>query len=377
MIACALACAQAVGALAAGEPQPAPPGTQWNVCVSQGFDALCALNVLSGDEYYVSKYPVEAREFASAPYEGARRAAARLKTVIKDENGGIVSALLTLLFSGGPDSTLDAVLASARHPAPLEAAFRASPYWDQDSWDQFLRVRPTIVTALEEMKQAGFVQTWESHLGVAAEGRVDSMRAELSRYDVLGEQERLVGHRLQEGRIEVVLLWYSRPHGIRVQGSRFLTNVGYSTSIVLRNAAHEPLHPPFDAVNPRVAAAIATLSQDSLLVRIVRDHDRSFGYTSIDGYIDEDAVQALEQTVSERLGIARPAGERWRQGDDGMHLLAAAIYDLMRESGFVERGGKFDEWFAEAVAAGRLNPAEIRRRAGNVVGDEAVARWSP
>jgi hypothetical protein len=201
------------------------------------------------------------------------------------------------------------------------------------------------------------------------------MRVELSRYDVLGEQERLMGHPLQDGRIEVVLLWYSRPHGIRVQGSRFLTNVGYPTSVVLRNAAHEPLHPPFDASDPGIVEAVATLSQDSMLVRIVRDHDRSFGYTTIDGYIDEDAVQALEQTVSERLGIARPAGERWRQSDDGMHLLAAAIYDLMRESGFVQSGGRFDRWLADAVARGQLSPAEIQRRAGNVVGPEAVDRW--
>ena len=31
-----------------------------------------------------------------------------------------------LVFSGGPDSTLDAVLASARHPSGLGSAFRAS-----------------------------------------------------------------------------------------------------------------------------------------------------------------------------------------------------------------------------------------------------------
>jgi hypothetical protein len=54
-----------------------PAGTRWTVRTSQGFDALCALNVLSGDEYYVKQYPAEAKEFARPAYEGARRAALR------------------------------------------------------------------------------------------------------------------------------------------------------------------------------------------------------------------------------------------------------------------------------------------------------------
>jgi hypothetical protein len=107
----------------------------------------------------------------------------------------------------------------------------------------------------------------------------------------------------------------------------------------------------------------------------VRGHNPAFGYTTVSGYVEEDAVQALEQVVSERLGFAHPAGDRWREGDDGMHVLAAAIYDLMRETGFAEKGGRFEKWFIDMVAAGRLIPSEVDRRARTVVGDEAVQRW--
>ena len=89
-------------------------GTRWDVRTSQGFDALCALNLLSGDPYYLEQYPDEAKEFATPAYAPAREAAAELKRIIKDKNGGIVSAHLTLVLSGGPDSTLAAVLASAQ-----------------------------------------------------------------------------------------------------------------------------------------------------------------------------------------------------------------------------------------------------------------------
>lgn len=350
-------------------------GTDWKTRTSEGFDALCALNLLSGDSYYLEKYPEEAKSFAAPRYAAARRAAGRLKKVIKDEDGGIVSAFLTLVFSGGPDSTLAAILASARAPAPLRASLHASPFWSEDSWKRFERVRPDVIEALDSMRRAGFSKEWAALMSKGAPAGADSLAAELARYDVLGEQARLIGHELQHGCIEVILLHFSRPHGIRIQGGRFLTNIGYPASVVVRNAAHEPLHPPFDASDPRVANAVAEFSKDSLIVRIVRDHNPSFGYTTVGGYVEEDAVQALEQVVSERLGFAQPAGDRWRKGDDGMHVLAAALYDLMRETGFAERGGRFETWFADMVAAGRLSPGEVDRRARTVLGDAAVDRW--
>jgi len=58
-----------------------------------------------------------------------------------------------------------------------------------------------------------------------------------------------------------------------------------------------------------------------------------------------------------------------------MHLLAAALYDLMKDSGFAERGGSFQEWFVEQVSAGGLAPREVERRARAVVGDSLVKRW--
>lgn len=348
--------------------------THWDVRTSQGFDALCALNVLSGDDYYVKQYPDEAKAFAAPPYAHAREAARELKRVIKDQAGGIVSAFLTLIFSGGPDSSLTAILESAKHPAALEASFRASPFWSMESWDRFRRVRPAVIAAFEAMHRAGFETLW-AHLLGDPKARVETMRTDLARYDVLGEQERLIGHPLQGGHIEVILLWFSRPHGIRIQGGRFLTNIGYPTTVVLRNATHEPLHPPFDASDPQVAAAIATLGHDPLIAGIVAKHDSSFGYNTVAGYVDEDAVQAMEQIVCERLGVAKPAAERWPDADDGMHLLAAALYHLMKDSGFAERGGTFQKWFVEQVSAGELAPREVERCARAVMGDSLVERW--
>ena len=360
---------------AAARPDEQGSNTRWRVRTSEGFDALCALNILSGDPYYVAQYPADAPMFAEPRYDGARVVARQLKARIKDENGSIVSAFLTLVLSGGPDSTLDAVLESARHPVPLKRAFRRSPFWNDGSWTLFEGVRAQVVTALEQMKQAGFAQDWARGFDGDPVRRAAALKEQLAAHDVLGQQQRLIGTKLQDGVIEVILLRFSKPHGIRIQGGRFLTNMGYPVNIVLRNAAHEPLHPPFDARARRIAVAVAALSRDPLLSKIVAEHNPSFGYTTIAGYIEEDAVQALEQIVSERLGFARPAGERWRVDDDGMHVLAAALYGLMQEGAFARDGGVFADWLSSAVERGKLTPAEIERLARSVVGDDTVERW--
>lgn len=371
----ALCCAASAAVVSAGSAH-AENRTYWSVRTSEGFDALCAVNLLSGDPYYLEMYPADSTTFAEPRYERARRAAASLKAVIKDEQKGIISAFLTLIFSGGPDSTLAAVIGSANAPKSLETSFRGSAFASEESWRLFERVRPQVVEVLEAMRDAGFDDDWRARMGATGAARAESLRVQLARYDVLGEQGRLVGHALQNGRIDVILLYYSMPHGIRVQGSRFLTNVGYPLDVVLRNAAHEPLHPSFDAGAPDVRAAIDRLARDSLLARIVRTHDPAFGYTSLEGLVDEDAVQALEQVVSEHLGIAEPARSRWRESDDGMHVLAAAIYSLMQDTGFDSRGGRFERWFVAAVKQGRLSPAEIRRRAAAVLGDDVIRKWA-
>ena len=90
---------------------------------------------------------------------------------------------------------------------------------------------------------------------------------------------------------------------------------------------------------------------------------------------DESATQALDQIVADRMGFDQGPGARWRTADGGMHMLAAAIYQMLREDRFDRTGGNFAEWFDSAIDRGRFTPAEVKRRAAMIVGQDAVDRW--
>lgn len=366
--------------LASAAPSSEAPGgvskhdTSWKVRSSMGFDALCVLNVLSDDPYYVEKYPEEARMLQSGNYDAARKAARRLKAKLKDENGRIISAFLTLILSGGPDASIDDLLESVRSPAKLRSSLERSPFWSDGTWNLFEATREDVIGALDSLKQAGFETYWRSNIEPEVAKRSATLLDTLSKHDVTGELTRLRGDPIDPN-IEVIVLYFSRPHGIRIQGARFLTNAGYPAEIVLRNATHEVLHPTLDVPDPRAREVIARVGGTPLLSAIIAKHNRSFGYNSAPGLLDEDAVQALEQVASEHLGFALEAKKRWLTADEGMHVHAAVLYDLMRETGYAEHGGKFLDWLAARDSSGDLSADAIEKRARRFLGDEAVDRW--
>ena len=76
--------------------------------------------------------------------------------------------------------------------------------------------------------------------------------------------------------------------------------------------------------------------------RIVREHDPKWGYDTLEGLFNEDICQALDQLISEQLGVGRNPADRWRNNDDGMHVLAGALYGMLRQDRWIEKGGNLE-----------------------------------
>lgn len=70
------------------------------------------------------------------------------------------------------------------------------------------------------------------------------------------------------------MLYYSQPHGIKVAGTRFLTDVAWPFEIVLRNAVHKMMHPPYDlANNDELRNLLFLLKGDEFLMDKVLNHN--------------------------------------------------------------------------------------------------------
>lgn len=122
-------------------------------------------------------------------------------------------------------------------------------------------------------------------------------------------------------------------------------------------------------------AALEVLGRDPLIPKIVTDHDPRWGYTTLEGMLNEDLCQALDQMVSEALGVARNPADRWRMSDDGMHVLAAGIYGLLRDDRWSREGGSIEAWLLAAAQGGRLAPDSLHQAAARVLERPVDRLW--
>jgi hypothetical protein len=348
--------------------------TQWKVRGSEGFDALCFLGPLSGKPLYTRYYEAELAAFRPKFAPGAQAALDRLQKAA-DAKGWLLAPGLCTMLSAAPDATLDDILLAVREAQTrVLPGYKASQYWDQENWDVFLAGRADLLITLEGLRDAGFPELRRQYMELKLEPRVAALSAKLATMDVIAEQERLIGHKLEPG-IEIVLLWFSKPHGTRIQGQRFLSHVDYPEALTIRIAGHEILHPPFPMEGATAKAAIATLERDSLMQRVLKEHDPAFGYNTMEGILNEDTVQALDQIIAERLGVSNPPAKRWATADDGMHVLAAGLYGMLKADGYDRTGGNIEQWMDRAVKGGRLAPASLHAAASKVLEKPADQLW--
>ncbi len=348
--------------------------TIWLMKPSFKYDVLTFLNTLSGDPFYRKYYQKEFGHFDTLITPAARAAIASLKRKVRDESGNIISAFLSLYFSATDAETLDDMLATLKDSETMQKILRDTPYYSDDGWRLYNSVRPELKTIFQYLQEIDFTHYWREHVLPLATAKIKDIEPQLPRYNVIEEVERLLGHPLPSDTITVYMLYFSQPHGIRITGTRFLTDVAWPSSIVLRNAVHEMMHPPYILENDaELRKALELLKNDRYLMEKVEHHDPSFGYNSFDGFIEEDVVQALEQLVNDSLGIAVDARTRWKQNDDGMHVFAVALYGVMKEEQFGQSGQSIRDFLMRQVNEGRLKAGQIAGRYREFYG-EAVPR---
>lgn len=142
---------------------------------------------------------------------------------------------------------------------------------------------------------------------------------------------------------------------------RFLTHCSYPFRIVLRNAIHEMMHPPYDlARDAGLRAGLQSLRANAFLMDKVEHHNSSYGYNTLEGLEEEDCVQALEQIIAESFGMGGDPQRYWKRQDDGIHVLAVALYSLMKQENFLEKHEAFPVFLGRMIDSGALSNQRMK-----------------
>ena len=98
----------------AAQTAPLHATTEWQLQPSLKYDALCLLNALGGDSFYLHYYQAEYDHFHPLFTPEEQAAFVQLKHVIKDEGRSIISARLALYYSAVDDETLPQMVRTAQ-----------------------------------------------------------------------------------------------------------------------------------------------------------------------------------------------------------------------------------------------------------------------
>ncbi len=335
--------------------------TDWRIQPSFTLDTVCLLNVLTGDPFYVGYYKDEYARFEPQLTPDVRAALANLKRKIKDEDKNIISAFLALYFSATDDRNLNDMLDTLKNSEKMRENLKKTDFYSESGWQLYESVKSDLRTVFLFLKTIQFEDYWKQNILPKVERKIADIRKDLPKYNVVTKVERLLGFRLPSNKLTVYILNYSQPHGIRVTGLRFLTDAAYPFKIVMRNAVHEPMHPPYNLAREReLKETLDSLRADAFLMDKVNNHNPAFGYNSFEGFIEEDCVQALEQVINEKFKVEVEARQRWKENDDGMHVFAVALYSVMKEEKFDGESETFRNFLIRMIRAGKLKAGNIK-----------------
>ncbi|PTL76025.1 hypothetical protein [Vitiosangium sp. GDMCC 1.1324] len=359
-------CARHIGSTRPVAPQA--PRTHWTLEPSQAFDALAVVNLLRDDPFYVTRYPEAARRFSERLGPTERRALEHLTQRLKVQAGEVVPAKLMLVFSTAQVATLEDLVRTVEDDAAwgrLRQAYLATSYGEGEDFSEMNDVREDLRVLLRYLRDIGFAQTWTQEDLPALQRFIEESQPRLSAYDVIALDEEVLGRRLPTEGITAYVLRYAKPHGIRVAGWRFVTDVTYPLEVTVKTALHELLHPPFTRTG-ELHTGLSAMERDPFFQRLVKEHDPAFGYTTPEGLTEEDCAEAIDVFNAERLGLLRTkTGESltgaqfFARHDDGIHVVAFILYQELRRVRDWSTWKGYEDFLLGLLRDGRLAPGQL------------------
>lgn len=351
--------------------------TNWTISPAIGLDACFVLTIAGAgfDVLQVEKHQHRRAQLREALGPDGVIAAEQLMDAMKRAHRSVPGAGLALMASVGEIDTLAGVIDTFRIEDVFEQRFAGTNFYQREgSAVTNERIRSIAAAAFEALARSDFENMWRVEEEPKLKDAASALAGELSNVDLIVEHRRYLSRALDPN-VTIYLSELSEPHGIRIVGQRFVSSPNYSSLTVRRIAAHEIIHPLFEANRPETGRILAHLKNEPLLNAIVKNSNASFGYSSIRGLIEEGGTQALEAVINERLGQGRDQSEYWRHQDGGMHIFAAATYALMQDTGFADKGGDMLSWLDEQIQKQHLQDDALERLATSVVGAETVMQW--
>lgn len=294
---------------------------------SYNLDLLNFLNILTGDKLYVNYHEEEYEKFKD---KISMKSQINLRKIVEINENTMIGPMLALVLSSVPNfECMDLYEILKRPNLIYKSFFRYNDYFSEFDWNRKKEIFELLLPIIKDIETLGFWRYWSyEKLPQIKEKRKDMVRYCFSS-DLQNEMELMFGNSSRIDEITVYLGVFSPPHGVKLCGNRYAADISWDESIILSTAVHEMFHPPYN--RNEFYKDICQLKQDKLVIKAFNAQNPKFAYKSLQGFIEENIVEAMAIKVCNRIGLEDDPYEYFKQHDEGSHKLSVVLLEYFEK----------------------------------------------
>lgn len=342
--------------------------TEWKISDAVAYDAICFINVLTGDPFYTSFHKADYLHFKALMTDKELRAIDALNTFRSNTGERLANLLIGFVHGLELPNDLKGVAEAIKNPSYMKKSFLEYPFNSEEQLTLYFEpIKDDIIMILEFLISNDFEGYWSANKKSEIDARVEEMKRLSGAFNPIPFLEKKLGWQYHTDTVEVYVMAFANPTAFHFGYTGFITDKTWPAENLYLATIHELMHPSVNMNDFDVAEAILAISNNPFVLETYNNRDPIYGYNNIFLYIEENIIQAMDRQFTPYLGIESRSLKDWVIKDEGMHRLGMAIYMLMEEDGFLESDETIQDFLVRHWKKGSFKPGQIEKRFNDFV----------
>jgi len=203
----------------------------------------------------------------------------------------------------------------------------------EDVWKNLESILPLLSKMAKYVHKNGFLSYWKERCKPKLDKRREELQEQVSKYDVLGEINKLLGrdHRLPSDKVTLYLSQFSAPFGTKLYDQSFLADARWGIEEIVPIALHELIHPPFS--RSKIGCIAECLKDDDLFKEAYDGQSNETTYNTHLRFLEEHLTEGAHVYLAEKFGLIESPLEYFVKHDNGSHVVSVLVYDYLKNGG--------------------------------------------
>ncbi len=295
---------------------------KFNVSYSYNLDVLNFINILTRAELYLAWHKGIYEQWGEKLSCKSKEC---ITKAIEIKSNTMFGPLLSLVISAVPNFEKRSLVRMFSDPDMLKSYFSNYQYYDAENWLEEATIFELLIPIIKDLEALRFHDYWKKERLPIIKKIQRQFRTIANQCELDSEIELMLGKGNSPEDITVYLCSFSAPHGIKICGPRYITDIKFPMEVSLGIAVHELFHPPYNAKN--LIIELQSLENDPLLQHAFKTKDPRFGYPTMPGFIEENVVEAMALSVCHKVGLEKDPIGYLKKHDEGSHMLSVVLFD--------------------------------------------------